>query len=674
MNPGLINIPPASPEFKEEIRQEKIRIDYKNKLRDVLDNFGKIIPNSNKLITDFELKQRETLLNKVEEFWIEGFLKPSLYFNTAVDINIDRPSGQILRPIDDLEVLPFDIDESYNVLQKTDITEQISDGKTLLILGEPGSGKTIALLQLAAKLIEHTRQNTKRQIPVVFNLSSWEETRLSIEEWLIEELKDKYQVPKAWSVPWIKEQQLTLLLDGLDEVKENHRNACVRAINKFIADDHLETEIVVCSRVKDYETLVERLLLSSAICIQPLSEQQLLDFLENADDSLLGLKTVIEQDQEIAEFAQSPLILNMMTWTYQNWSEKECQMQFRIAKDREFNLFESYIEKSLQREDVLKKYPKEKILYWLSWLGKVMIKESKIIFLIEKLQPTLLTNKHEKLFFVAKNFLMGGLPLGLIGGLTLGVIEGLKLGLTSELELIEGLISFGFSGLVIGGLLSSQAKKIRLFDKVTWSLEKVGKRTRNDSFSAHIGAYLVFGYFLAIIFMSHELILDTHIVLVIPLLSVIWGLSLYGSTALSFLIEFLNEGFIITEVQQRISANQGIKNSWNTSLIIGKFNFLFCLLISTFISIIFMSPKILLFGLGLGIISGYISGLKNGGGTCIQHFNLRQILHRQGHIPWNYASFLYYAFELRLMKKVGGGYIFYHRMLMEHFANMELEQ
>nr|MDJ0568382.1 zinc ribbon domain-containing protein [Pleurocapsa sp. MO_192.B19] len=45
----------------------------------------------------------------------------------------------------------------------------------------------------------------------------------------------------------------------------------------------------------------------------------------------------------------------------------------------------------------------------------------------------------------------------------------------------------------------------------------------------------------------------------------------------------------------------------------------------------------------------------------------RRILYRKGRIPWNYARFLDYASERLLMKKVGGGYIFYHRMLMEHF-------
>ena len=78
----------------------------------------------------------------------------------------------------------------------------------------------------------------------------------------------------------------------------------------------------------------------------------------------------------------------MMTWTYQGWSVEQCHKQFRIAKDREFNLFESYIEKNLNRENREVKYSREKVLHWLRWLAKIMIKESKIIFLHRKVTTT----------------------------------------------------------------------------------------------------------------------------------------------------------------------------------------------------------------------------------------------------------------------------------------------
>jgi hypothetical protein len=40
-------------------------------------------------------------------------------------------------------------------------------------------------------------------------------------------------------------------------------------------------------------------------------------------------------------------------------------------------------------------------------------------------------------------------------------------------------------------------------------------------------------------------------------------------------------------------------------------------------------------------------------------------------VPFNYARFLDYAAERILLRKVGGGYIFVHRLLLEHFADVD---
>jgi len=78
-------------------------------------------------------------------------------------------------------------------------------------------------------------------------------------------------------------------------------------------------------------------------------------------------------------------------------------------------------------------------------------------------------------------------------------------------------------------------------------------------------------------------------------------------------------------------------------------------------------------GLNVGLLSGLV-GLDYGGAFCIQHFTLRLILCRQGHIPWNYARFLDKAVEHLFLQRVGGGYIFIHRLLLEHFAAMTDQQ
>jgi eukaryotic-like serine/threonine-protein kinase len=72
--------------------------------------------------------------------------------------------------------------------------------------------------------------------------------------------------------------------------------------------------------------------------------------------------------------------------------------------------------------------------------------------------------------------------------------------------------------------------------------------------------------------------------------------------------------------------------------------------------------------LSVGIVAGVRVGLDSGGHAFIQHCVLRLLLARNGSAPWNYPAFLDTAAEYLFLRKVGGGYIFVHRMLMDYFA------
>jgi hypothetical protein len=41
----------------------------------------------------------------------------------------------------------------------------------------------------------------------------------------------------------------------------------------------------------------------------------------------------------------------------------------------------------------------------------------------------------------------------------------------------------------------------------------------------------------------------------------------------------------------------------------------------------------------------------------------------RGYAPADYARFLEYAVRLVLLQRAGGGYLFIHRLLLEHFAD-----
>ena len=79
-------------------------------------------------------------------------------------------------------------------------------------------------------------------------------------------------------------------------------------------------------------------------------------------------------------------------------------------------------------------------------------------------------------------------------------------------------------------------------------------------------------------------------------------------------------------------------------------------------------------GISSGIPSGLIFGMFSGGAAYIQHFIIRFILYRNGYLPWKLTPFLDYATNCIFLGKVGGSYIFIHRLLMEYFASLEPEQ
>ena len=65
---------------------------------------------------------------------------------------------------------------------------------------------------------------------------------------------------------------------------------------------------------------------------------------------------------------------------------------------------------------------------------------------------------------------------------------------------------------------------------------------------------------------------------------------------------------------------------------------------------------------------GGIALLWFGGLDAIRHYTLRHLLSRKGHMPRRYVRFLNYGVRLIFLKRVGSGYIFIHRLFLEHFA------
>jgi hypothetical protein len=84
-----------------------------------------------------------------------------------------------------------------------------------------------------------------------------------------------------------------------------------------------------------------------------------------------------------------------------------------------------------------------------------------------------------------------------------------------------------------------------------------------------------------------------------------------------------------------------------------------------FIAVLSCAPILGLVGLIMGGgVFGLVVGLNRGGSAVIKHYALRLILWLNGYTPFKFIKFLDHCTRLILLKKVGGGYIFIHRMLL----------
>lgn len=608
-----------------------------------------------KSINKNEYRWRQVLLNKVKKFWIDGVLKRSLHANVLIELGLTERNELVQNPLNEVFSSVSDSDsDSEQVFPPgtvvSDVFEEIGLGRTLLILGEPGAGKTVTLLKLAEGLIARSENDLSQPLPVVMNLSSWAKQRTSIAGWLVQELRNVYGASKALSQTWVEQEQLILLLDGLDEVDARYRNNCVTALNQFI-QDHGLTEIIVCSRLQDYEVLSERLKLRSAIYVRPLTTQQINYFLENAGKSLAALRSAIKQNTELQELTSSPLMLSIVSLAYQN-----CAMaalpQIGSSESQRKQLLDTYIDRMFMRRGTTQQYSKEQTLYWLIFLGKRMVNTSQSIFLIEQIQPTWFQTQVRRIRYRLGTGLFVGVIFGLFGGL----YSGLKVGLFGGI--FGGLINMLFGGLIF----ISIGRDIEPVESLKWSWKSARKACYPGAFFG-----LITGLFLLLIGiplgvlsgvlsenLNFTLIESLHALLIVILFTVLPG----------GLIGGLIGGMRGPDIEQRVKTNQGIWKSTKHALVLILIGGLTGGLIGG------LSERLII-GLIDGLFYGLYAGLVVGGSASIRHFILRLMLYRTGCIPWNYARFLDYAADRLFLQKVGGGYIFIHRMLLEHFAQME---
>jgi hypothetical protein len=141
--------------------------------------------------------------------------------------------------------------------------------------------------------------------------------------------------------------------------------------------------------------------------------------------------------------------------------------------------------------------------------------------------------------------------------------------------------------------------------------------------------------------------------------------------------------------QQRFRANEGIRRSLKHGLIAGVVGVpvtIFLSLVTTLLAVgatygpsSLLKSTILLAIVRLALSNslllapsaGLLMWLLLGGLAFLQHYTLRVVLRCTGIFPPKLVDFLEQAVSCVLLHRVGGGYIFIHRLLLEYFASLD---
>lgn len=710
---------------------------------------------------------RLALLDKVYRSWLEGVLKASLH--GATFINLDK------------ETVPDAIDHSWqDVIYRAGTTGKLLStdpsiwelfnqlGQNLLILGEPGSGKTTMLLDLAREAHQAAIRDVRQPIPIYLNLSSWNGEALI--DWLVTQLSQHYGTSEKIGRPWLEQEgsdakennQFILLLDGLDEVEPQLQKGCLTSINQF-KEKGFGRYLAVACREQTYNDLRPlKLRLDGSIRLKPLTLTHIDAFL--TDESLVAVAPKLEklredlQEHELLwELARKPLMLNIMVTVYQD-GRMENLDQFNSVDALGRYLFEQYTHRMFRRK--VRKDPQHfseaETRKTLIWLAQNLTIHYQSIFLLENMQPDwLITQRQQKQYTLFSRIvtaillgilfdgpmvgwitgLLGGgivgllinrplpqqvtnknkqsripeqtqtfLRMALVGGLIVGPLGGLVIGITIYLILrLFGTDSLPH-GIVIGILLGIALTVIRGFvyglifgssgrgqdihediqrkEELVWSWDKAF-----TGFRSRLGTRLIISFLVSVSFSTAVFFLSNLVG------AIIFGLVTFLATQFLYGFLFSLIGGLRgdkTEVEKADFPGAGLqkvfKNAVTMGAAVGIFGG-FCLGVTVALLIILIVGQVMnqwvvaivsaalsgaLTAVTLGFTLGGVAALLFGGVDLIHHHSLRLLLRFHKTIPaYRITSTLDYAAERILLRKVGGGYIFIHRLLQEYFAANE---
>ena len=550
------------------------------------------------------------------------------------------------------------------------LTQTLQKHRHLLIIGNPGAGKTTQILELAKDWLT---EKTDEKLPIVFNLASWKPENHRFHEWLQQALVSGYGFSKKLAQEAILTNQILPLLDGLDEVgrdlkdlekRNDVRCQCLHTIDEYLSLFEVEY-LTICSRRKEYAAINIDAPVKAQILVNPLTPIQikatlkdsLQSDLSNRDENAVhALLHLLETHPTLKEVLCTPFYYNLALEVFDTRMLDKDLPQDKEALER--YLLEEFIAEKIETTENPKGFNAENSRRYLSFLGDLMNEENKVNYEIVDLQPRHLEKDW-------KMYLILALVIGIIFGMWLELSIGLLIIcvgviplLNKKLNLSESLTKELNQDLIKPiGAQTIQWSKLRLFS--TW---KNGGEVLVFCIAFIIGIMFVF-------VKRQTSILDANA----HQLTNLKLLMLIGFSILLFLFIEIRSA-IINELSKK-----SFFYSLNTPYQSFKNDFLLKIGLAGLFALIYIPITFLLFDTNTealveskikktfssGIFIFIISFLNI---NIFFHLLLRLCLFLEKKLPLQLVHFLQYATQARILEQDGGQWRFRHQILQDYFS------
>jgi hypothetical protein len=541
----------------------------------------------------------------------------------------------------------------------TGAVEVFDTSAQLLLLGAPGSGKTTELLNLAKALVTRAESGGEKltPVPVIFNLSTWDGEPL--ERWLANELIANANAASAFALEWIAGGHILPLLDGLDEVAEEHRPQCVAAINTFRKGRGWKP-LVVCCRTDDYLKLRagERLNLAACLCIEPLTTEAVDTILLGGGPALALVREAALKDAELWNALRTPLMLGIVQLAYKNAARP-------AAPPSVTDVFRTYVARMFTRPGHALRFAPTDTRRWLGWLAFAIQRQNRTTFSLQDLGPDWAFPRHPKRIRAVAS-LLAALLLVVCYGATISLIMA-ALRHSIDRDVIEGTILFVTPSVAAALSLAWRPTPLR---KSTLRWPGLSTAMTAAAWGLAFGVLSVFC--LEVFVESIRIFGDSPTTLLREMRGAglrWWG----GSSKVEWLPAIASvfglANFVRACWQGDVDASSDATArtlkvaGWALVAGVTAIALVYTALVEDIapgllIAVVMLTPVVVLLA---------------GGAFAVSHLIGRTALWMRSQGPWDYDAFMEEATKLVFLRYSDGTYAFAHRLLLEHLARHECQ-